>query len=139
MATAKARHEVPRVTLPAFLIDSTSLVSFAGCQQPHPAFLGERVSRPRARDFSTYRRLSSSCLGLPFRILTINHKKELLRGRWVKKDPRKVSPAWRRARVCSSLFSLAAAATDVDAFNASANQADMIAHLSNMQIPDPKP
>ena len=31
----------------------------------------------------TYRPLSSSFLGLPYRILNINHKKELLRGLWV--------------------------------------------------------
>ena len=29
---------------------------------------------------TTHRPLSSSCLGLPYRILSINHKKELLRG-----------------------------------------------------------
>ena len=33
----------------------------------------------------THRPLSSSLLGLPYRILHINHKKELLRGLWV--DP----------------------------------------------------
>ena len=32
---------------------------------------------------ATHRPLSSSCLGLPYRILNINHKKELLRGLWV--------------------------------------------------------
>ena len=32
---------------------------------------------------STHRPLSSSVLGLPYRILNINHKKELLRGVWV--------------------------------------------------------
>ena len=31
----------------------------------------------------THRPLSSSFLGLPYRILNINHKKELLRGLWV--------------------------------------------------------
>ena len=30
----------------------------------------------------THRPLSSSFLGLPYRILNINHKKELLRGLW---------------------------------------------------------
>ena len=30
-----------------------------------------------------HRPLSSSFLGLPYRILNINHKKELLRGPWV--------------------------------------------------------
>ena len=30
-----------------------------------------------------HRPLSSSFLGLPYRILNINHKKELLRGLWV--------------------------------------------------------
>ena len=32
---------------------------------------------------STHRPLSSSFLGLPYRILNINRKKELLRGLWV--------------------------------------------------------
>ena len=32
---------------------------------------------------STHRPLSSSFLGLPYRILNINHKEELLRGLWV--------------------------------------------------------
>ena len=32
---------------------------------------------------STNRLLSSSCLGLPCRILNTNHKKELLRSLWV--------------------------------------------------------
>ena len=32
---------------------------------------------------STYRPLSGSFLGLPYRILNISHKKELLRGLWV--------------------------------------------------------
>ena len=32
---------------------------------------------------TTHRPLSSSFLGLPYRILNINHKKELLRGLWV--------------------------------------------------------
>ena len=32
---------------------------------------------------STHRPLSSCFLGLPYRILNINHKKELLRGLWV--------------------------------------------------------
>ena len=31
----------------------------------------------------THRPQSSSLLGLPYRILNINHKKELLRGLWV--------------------------------------------------------
>ena len=31
----------------------------------------------------THRPLSSSFLGLPYRILDMNHKKELLRGLWV--------------------------------------------------------
>ena len=31
----------------------------------------------------THRPLSSSFLGLPYRILNIDHKKELLRGLWV--------------------------------------------------------
>ena len=32
---------------------------------------------------STHRLLSSSCLGLPYRILFVKHKKELLRSLWV--------------------------------------------------------
>ena len=32
---------------------------------------------------TTHRPLSSSFLGLPYRILHMNHKKELLRGLWV--------------------------------------------------------
>ena len=31
----------------------------------------------------THRPLSSSLLGLPYRVLSMNHKKELLRGLWV--------------------------------------------------------
>ena len=38
--------------------------------------------RPQIKS-STHRPLSSSCLGLPYRILNINHKKELLRRLWV--------------------------------------------------------
>ena len=33
----------------------------------------------------THRLLSSSCLGLPYRILNINLKKELLRSLWVER------------------------------------------------------
>ena len=36
---------------------------------------------------STHRPLSSSFLGLPYRILNLNHKKELLRGLWVIGQP----------------------------------------------------
>ena len=38
---------------------------------------------PTAPGGLTHRPLSSSFLGLPYRILNINHKKELLRGLWV--------------------------------------------------------
>ena len=42
---------------------------------------------PRPSDLNlkphTHRPLSSSFWGLPYRILNINHKKELLRGLWV--------------------------------------------------------
>ena len=41
-----------------------------------------RPSQPYS-DRHTHRLLSSSFLGLPCRILSINHKKELLRGLWV--------------------------------------------------------
>ena len=34
-------------------------------------------------EMGTHRPLSSSFLGLSYRILNINHKKELLRGLWV--------------------------------------------------------
>ena len=37
---------------------------------------------------STHRPLSSSFLGLPYRILNRNHKKELLRGPWVGRQSR---------------------------------------------------
>ena len=37
----------------------------------------------RGPRMSTHRPLSSSLLGFPYRILNINHKKELLRGLWV--------------------------------------------------------
>ena len=36
------------------------------------------------RSFLTHRPPSSSFLGLPYRILNIDHKKELLRGLWVR-------------------------------------------------------
>ena len=32
--------------------------------------------------YTTHRPLSSSFLGLPYRVLNINHRKELLRGLW---------------------------------------------------------
>ena len=38
-------------------------------------------------DASTHRPLSSSFLGLPYRILNMNHKQELLRGLWVVPAP----------------------------------------------------
>ena len=40
----------------------------------------------------TYRLPSSSFLGLPYRILHINHKKELLRSLWVEKHPKVPKP-----------------------------------------------
>ena len=47
------------------------------CQQQHEeARLGAAI---RMLVASTHRLLSSSFLGLPYRILSINHKKELLR------------------------------------------------------------
>ena len=36
----------------------------------------------------TQRLLSSSVLGLPYRILSINHKEELLRSLWVNLNPK---------------------------------------------------
>ena len=41
------------------------------------------IGLTKAGNPSTHRPLSSSVLGLPYRILNINHKKELLRGLWV--------------------------------------------------------
>ena len=41
------------------------------------------VIAPSACRCYTHRPLSSSFLGLPYRILNTNHKKELLRGLWV--------------------------------------------------------
>ena len=40
---------------------------------------------PVNRYVCPYRPLSSSCLGLPYRVLNINHKKELLSGLWVER------------------------------------------------------
>ena len=45
-------------------------------------FIAEGV-RSTQTDLITHRPLSSSFLGLRYRILNINHKKELLRGLWV--------------------------------------------------------
>ena len=40
------------------------------------------LSAPSALQVFTHRPLSSSFLGLPYRLLNINHKKEILRGLW---------------------------------------------------------
>ena len=40
--------------------------------------------RDSSKDGLTHRPLSNSFLGLPYRILNINHKKERLRGLWVR-------------------------------------------------------
>ena len=45
-------------------------------------FLEEMESKPQEH-LSSHRPLSSSFLRLPYRILNINHKEELLRGLWV--------------------------------------------------------
>ena len=45
------------------------------------AVLGSLI--PSVYGASTHRLLSSSFLGLPYRILHVNHKKELLRSLWV--------------------------------------------------------
>ena len=42
--------------------------------------LATRLTSPLV---TTHRPLSSSFLGLPYRILSSNHKKELLRGLWI--------------------------------------------------------
>ena len=44
---------------------------------------GIHVPLPMGARMITQRPLSSSFLGLPCRILNLNHKKELLRGLWV--------------------------------------------------------
>ena len=55
---------------------------------PCPHALNPQNSYVRALypDPCTHRPRSSSVLGLPYRILNINHKKELLRGLWVDPD-----------------------------------------------------
>ena len=55
----------------------------------------------------THRPLSSSFLGLPYRILSINHKKELLRGLWVNQLSRNGNPL-----LVSALLSARADAND---------------------------
>ena len=45
----------------------------------------------RIEQTTTHRLLSSSFLGLPYRILNANHKKELLRSLWVISPPRDMS------------------------------------------------
>ena len=45
--------------------------------------VGSKLVAALSRPHTTHRPLSSSCLGLPCRVLNINHKKELLRGLWV--------------------------------------------------------
>ena len=57
-----------------FLPDSGPLLQLAAAAPAYPSYV------------SAHRPLSSSFLGLPYRILNINHKKEPLRGRWVKLD-----------------------------------------------------
>ena len=39
--------------------------------------------RVKSESMDAHRTLSSSLLGLPYRILIMNHKKELLRGLWI--------------------------------------------------------
>ena len=51
--------------------------------KPWDAFT--RLEQCRFRNQHTHRPLSSSFLGLPYRILNTNHKKEVLRGLWVQK------------------------------------------------------
>ena len=55
---------------------------------------------------STHRLLSSSFLGLPYRILNMNHKKELLRSLWVF---RIVRPSSLRRFLLDSFLDLVAA------------------------------
>ena len=50
----------------------------------------ENTAQPLPGDsalYSTHRPPSSSFFGLPYRILNINHKRELLRGLWVSPKP----------------------------------------------------
>ena len=66
-----------------------------------------KSSKPQHRNLAmgcgkhpTHRPLSSSFLGLPYRILNISHKKELLRGRWVNPkplNPQTLNPKWSSA------------------------------------------
>ena len=58
----------------------------------------EPPSMPNAR--VTHRPLSSSFLGLPYRILNMNQKKEPLRGLWVR-------PVWYRRNGAGCLISCA--------------------------------
>ena len=50
----------------------------------------------------THRLLSSSFLGLPYRILNMNHKKELLRSLWVVPRPTWLRPSTSRGAPPSS-------------------------------------
>ena len=55
---------------------------------------------------ATRRPLSSSCLGLPYRILNISHKKELLRGLGV---PKNMIPKDLKAKALGTCSSIASA------------------------------
>ena len=47
-------------------------------------FVFQKAIRHRkSRGLNTHRPLSNPFLGLPYRILNINHKEELLRGLWI--------------------------------------------------------
>ena len=53
---------------------------------------------------ATHRPLSSSCLGLPYRIPNISHKKELLRGLWLTNQPTRAASAMphRKSPACKA-------------------------------------
>ena len=73
-------------------VSSSILPAFLGFGDPEPSTLNP-TPQFRVSGFSvwgggphlTHRPLSSSFLGLPHRILNMNHKKELLRGLGVRK------------------------------------------------------
>ena len=53
----------------------------------HPVSNMSRLVGPSKDRYPTHRPLSSSFLGLPYRILNMNHEKELVRGLWVNPKP----------------------------------------------------
>ena len=84
----------------------------AGCSQSPIANLISRLADHRIDSSMvlgfTHRLLSSSFSGLPYRILNINHKKELLRSLWVGLPHHRSTPAdhWCRPKTGSILLPL---------------------------------